>query len=382
MLEYKRLFFILKVMALINMPAEPQLWDKEKLEADNSAYALECLAAEQDWKTETMQEESQDLLWGSFSMNQLNKVNEIKALEAADDQGWDILYDEWSNNDRNEEKETSDNEEKLRIFRENTQAPLIESLLNQWYITSLEFDWIVEEINWVDKESINQIISSVTNSIEDKDIREEITSHLEWKQEQVTLENFENSNFYLSSNELWVDIDVWIWGLELMLANEFYILPNSEWISDQSGDMLRTMDTVSKMIVNKNNKDFRKNNSDLIREIWEETVSSVKYALLKKLFKEDLVTDAKFWGKKAKNEIAMKQKSIKEKAKLNTESMEKLATLQGNEDWNKEKEKLIEDKNELIIAAQNLDHFEWEVFAWNMKIEWEKWWSESSGENS
>lgn len=352
---------------------------EKKAEIDEQKLEDELLRKNAEWNTDTMNDRFMEgFNMKKFDESDKDRLLEIQRLEAEDNDDWEWLLI----NNHSEQNQAKENEEKLLIFRENTQAPLIESLLNQWHISSLEFASIVEEVNWSSKEDINKFILSIANNIQDKDTRDEITRHLEWDKEQIVLENFENSDFYWDSNELGIDLDIWIWWLELMLANEFYRLPNSEWISDQSGDMLRTMDTVSKIIVNKNNSDFRRNNSDLIREIWEETMPSKKYSMLKKLFKEDLLTDAKFWGKKAKNEIAMKQKSIKEKAKLNTESIEQLATLQDTQESNKDKQKLIEDRNELIIAAQNLDHFEWEVFSWNMKIEWENIWNESAWENT
>jgi len=101
-----------------DMPKLPTLSEKEKLKESNMDYANQRKAAE--WNTESMQIESQDLLWGSFSEDQLNEVNRIKALEAADNQGWENINE-------NQEKE---NQILLEKFKNHPSFPILERFMN------------------------------------------------------------------------------------------------------------------------------------------------------------------------------------------------------------------------------------------------------------
>ena len=109
--------------------------------------------------------------------------------------------------------------------------------------------------------------------------------------------------------------------------------------------------------------DFLTNNSKDIWTIRNSSNLKERYAVLKKIYQNDLVTDAIAWWRNWKLEIARKQKSLKKQAtKLNS----LILAEENKQSWwdiNTIAE-LKQQKIDLIKEANSIDGLEWEIFAW------------------
>ncbi len=266
-------------------------------------------------------------------------------------------------NFKNDKPEINNNQElleKWKSLQDSPHYPLLLWLEKSWQIDQSTFDSALLELWVAEKDEELEIIHSAVSFVKDPSTKQEILSHLEWKKEVVTEDTFEKTEFCSHAQNLDIGLDNWIGGLELLLANEYMSIPDLEGNTNNTSDMERTMDIVSKIIIQKNSPDFNKNNAELIAKVWDAKSISEKYAMLKSLYKQNLKTDAKLWWKKAWLEIAQKQKSLKKKAtKISLHEAEgKMSDSKNFEEWTQ----LEKEKNTIIAEANELDIFEGEVF--------------------
>ena len=367
-----------------NMPKEPQLWDIEKKEQDNAEYnSMPVNFNEQ--KASLLKDlygidSQKDIYWDEWknSGGIDNNKTAFDYIGSWIDEISDALYI-WDRNDRtNKSKEPishSDDlnkqwvtvNEKQEIFeipeqiKESPYYPLLEWLFHSWQIKDSIFESVLEQLKEANKDEERDVIHIALVNITDRRLKVDLLEHFEWSNEKITEDNFDQSEFLSHSNSLNIDIDNWIWGLELLLANEYITIPNLSWEVNSQEDLERTMNIVSKVIIQKNSSDFKMNNADLITDIQNTSNLSDKYLILKKLYKQDLKTDAKLWWWKMKLEIARKQKSLKEKAEALTQQV-----IEWKNNNIKDGQELLEfDKKKKVIIAEalDLDVFEWEVFS-------------------
>lgn len=403
-------------MALINMPAEPQLWDKEKLQEDNTAYKLECEIAEEEWKTETMQEENQKLLWGCFSKEQMNKSKETKDLE---------LVDKYNDNEVSLEEITQlfdklliNNKINWEEYNDlcNRAVDGKEIDITQYLERENSSIWIVEELEH-EAENFQEERRNLTKNLHEnamENIQESYFSHnevndtessessesweLEWNEdiqdlldnENVRKDNFNKGMelFYSDNNPDFTPEDnEFLWleevqdDLESILGN-FLVETNitdfnelSIWDQESVNDVLNSSFDlqVSKLIKNKANYPTI-TVENYIKEIhdWEPIDKIKAYEELKEIINHKEWISWKAM-EKWKNSIMNK---IKLKATEKVDNyIQDIKTLMENKDivlTNKQKEKLTEELKQLETIEDSM--VKWEVFSWDLSIEsiWEK----------
>ncbi|QFR38613.1 hypothetical protein A9Q91_00055 [Candidatus Gracilibacteria bacterium 28_42_T64] len=266
-------------------------------------------------------------------------------------------------NFKNDKPEINNNQELLekgKSLQDSPHYPLLLGLEKSGQIDQSTFDSALLELGVAEKDEELEIIHSAVSFVKDPSTKQEILSHLEGKKEVVTEDTFEKTEFCSHAQNLDIGLDNGIGGLELLLANEYMSIPDLEGNTNNTSDMERTMDIVSKIIIQKNSPDFNKNNAELIAKVGDAKSISEKYAMLKSLYKQNLKTDAKLGGKKAGLEIAQKQKSLKKKAtKISLHEAEgKMSDSKNFEEGTQ----LEKEKNTIIAEANELDIFEGEVF--------------------
>lgn len=245
--------------------------------------------------------------------------------------------------------------------------PILESLKNTKNISEEKFNNTIKKLEKSEKWEEPKIIYKTIENISDSAIKKQIIKEI-FSKNEITQENFEKSDFYKDSKQLKINIDNGVWWLEIMLAENYIKIPEKtrEWNYENKNNNINTsLDIVLNKIIENNSKIFEKQNWELISDIKLEKNLNLKYNLLKKLYKKDLIEDAKFWWKKALKEISNKKKSLQEKAKQNTEKLNELNNKQLTEIEQKEKEKLELEKIKIIKEAKEINSFNWEVFeAW------------------
>lgn len=320
-----------------NMPKEPQLGDRERVEQENVEYNAPLNVPLEKQKVSLMK----DLYW----IEPKNEVEEQK------------------------EKPESD----------SPYFPIIKNLFESWHIDEKLFQETVEKFNKVDEGEELKELLKIVNNLSDNKVKNDILKSFD-KKEETTEKNFNKTEFFKDSTALNIDLDKWVGWLEIMLADNYVSINNKDWTENKQRDLSSSMDTTMNTILRNSSTDFLKQNGPLVTEIKQEKNLEKKYSLLKDLYMEDLKRDATFWWKKAKDEINRKKTSLIEEAKnitLKIKEAEKIT-----DKWEKEKtlKKLNEDKQIVINEWQWIDNFEaevealsgWKMDKWSENIEWEK----------
>ena len=332
-------------MALINMPAEPQLWDNEKLQEDNTAYQLECEAAEEEWKTETMQEWTNKLLYWkkveSISKNELISSVKLEHPELKDESF--IPFLEWMCYSWELTVEQYD--------------VLLWNYIEKW---EFYFDWldfsVAQEQSIIDK--IDQL-KHAKNPENQWWIEDFYTDIPDIKQ---SLENWEVS--LIEEEVLSIVGRHYIWLNENKTPEQIK-LNQSVAIEASCEDMLKEAKNLRKDTVAfdrcmadiKGNNDTKNINIDRKME-W-----------LLSLYTQIWTAEWSVWAKWSKNFKAMQQWREKRKEALKQQYEETITAINNNHDDTQQQD-LVNEQEMIVAEAKEIEN--WEVFnVWELDVYWE-----------
>lgn len=327
---------------------KPWEWQEKEIKSE----ALETPEAKQT---------TEDIFWwGNPVENQAN-AEKARELEQADNQ-----------------KEQTEKQAEQEQYKDNPNYPILERL--EQYVPREQFEEAMKKFQETkDKEEAKQVVLELANNIPDPKAKEKYVALLEWKKEIIDENNFENTEFSKDAKTVDIELDKWIWGLEIMLAENYVSVPVENWEQNveqsKEADMKSTMELVTNNVMEGQSSDFRKRNWELIQNIREADTLQKKYDLLKDLYKDSLKEDAKKWWKKTEKEIFSKKESLKQKAERLKAEYEKVRQMW---DWVQNQVKLaeIEDEYRKIIAEWNeTNNFEAEVSSLS-------WWKEDQSPES
>lgn len=333
------------------MPKEPKLWEMDKIEQDNNEYSAPLKVPLADQKAQLMSE----LYWVKPKINLEENVSWINDQVEKPEQNISNGDEEWL-------KEKSDGSELdvEKLDSDSQYFPNLKSLYESWHIDSETFIKTTEALDESKPDEEVDIFLKVVNKLSDSSVRESLIKWLENK-EEINENNFEKTEFFKDSKELNIDLDSWIWWLELMLARNYISINNVDGTQDKTRDLSKSMDTSLNEILKNSSNDFKKQNWPLITEIKSEKSLNRKYSLLKDLYKEDLKRDAILWGKKSNEEIKRKKISLIEKAKDISEKIKEAQNIKDDKQKNQEIERLNLEKQKIIEEWKDIDWFDAEV---------------------
>ncbi len=349
-----------------NMPPEPKLWEKDKREQDNMDYSAPLKVPLSDQKAQLMNE----LYWvkpktnASWSNEQVEKPEQNIATQS----------EKWVN-EKNDDSEI----DVEKLDSDSPYFPTLKNLFSSWHIDETTFTETTKKLDSAKNDEWLDVLMKVVNGLSDGKVRESIVKTFD-KKEKTTEENFDKTEFSKDCKWLDIDLDKWVGWLELMLADNYVSVNNSDWTENKQRDLSSSMDTTMNSILKNWSDDFKKQNWPLISEIkWEKSLNK-KYKLLKDLYKEDLKRDAILWWKRSKEEINKKKNNLIEQAK---DIVKQISEAENIVDEVKRKEtidNLENEKAKIIEEWKEIDWFEAEVesLAW-----WEadivsEWWKKDS----
>lgn len=309
-----------------------------------------------DYESDSQLEES-SLFWNTQEIEN-EKLDNSQATENV-----------WSTEEKPESKQTTDYSSINWEF-----FPILENLKNDQSITNEQFEKINKDLasaSWQEK------TDKFLNSIEDipnSESKENILKRFK-KPEPVTEENFDKTAF--SDDLKWkIDLDKSVWWLETMLAENYIYLPNKEsWQEQNREKSLNTsMDVTLNKIINNKTNEFKQNNAELIWNIKQESNLNVKYQLLKKLYKNSLLEDAKYGWKKWAEELNHKKSALKEKYKQILEEIAKAQKNPNQEEKNQKMQELQKDREKVEKEAKEIWDFEKELGNVEAEVSWLSWW--------
>ena len=309
-----------------------------------------------DYESDSQLEES-SLFWNTQEIEN-EKLDNSQATENV-----------WNTEEKPESKQTTDYSSINWEF-----FPILENLKNDQSITNEQFEKINKDLasaSWQEK------TDKFLNSIEDipnSESKENILKRFK-KPEPVTEENFDKTAF--SDDLKWkIDLDKSVWWLETMLAENYIYLPNKEsWQEQNREKSLNTsMDVTLNKIINNKTNEFKQNNAELIWNIKQESNLNVKYQLLKKLYKNSLLEDAKYGWKKWAEELNHKKYALKERYKKILEEIAKTQKNSNQEEKNQKMQELQKDREKIEKEAKEIWDFEKELGNVEAEVSWLSWW--------
>lgn len=309
-----------------------------------------------DYESDSQLEES-SLFWNTQEIEN-EKLDNSQATENV-----------WNTEEKPESKQTTDYSSINWEF-----FPILENLKNNQSITNEQFEKINKDLasaSWQEK------TDKFLNSIEDipnSESKENILKRFK-KPEPVTEENFDKTAF--SDDLKWkIDLDKSVWWLETMLAENYIYLPNKEsWQEQNREKSLNTsMDVTLNKIINNKTNEFKQNNAELIWNIKQESNLNVKYQLLKKLYKNSLLEDAKYGWKKWAEELNHKKSALKERYKQILEEIAKTQKNSNQEEKNQKMQELQKDREKIEKEAKEIWDFEKELGNVEAEVSWLSWW--------
>lgn len=290
-----------------------------------------------------------DLKWNEIESNWLKWIY------------WSFKNPDRENPDNNwTNQEELDNKENLELTSDSPFHPLLKNLKESWHITEENFLKHVDEINSLSYDESKWIILSIVSTISDSEVRSNVLNSFD-SESEINEESFEKTDFYRDSQELSINMNKWVWWLELMLAKNYISIPDLEWNKDITKDISLSIDITTNSIIKNNSVDFKKQNWALIDEIRSETNLINKYKLLKDLYKNDLKHDAIHWWDKAKKEINSNKSSLIKSAETLNQKIIDAKKITNQEEREKKIEKLNLEKQKIIDEWIDIDNFEAEI---------------------
>lgn len=273
---------------------------------------------------------------------------------------WSFNFEDKQDLDSDKSQDKTLNNENLELNSDLPFFPLLKNLNESWHITDELFEKSLSNLNSLSYDESKFEILSIAWDISDSEVRSNILKSFD-NESEIKEDSFEETDFYNDSQELSINLDKWIWWLELMLAQNYISIPDLEWNKDINKDISSAIEITTNSIIKNNSTDFRKQNWPLIDEIRSESNLNNKYKLLKELYKNDLKHDAIHWWDKAKKEINNKKNSIIKKAEILNQKLIDAKKINIEEEKEKELQKLNLEKQKLIDEGLDVDFFESEV---------------------
>lgn len=248
-----------------------------------------------------------------------------------------------------ENKNTSKKLDTLANSRNNSPyAPILQDLFSSRHIDQEILTQGLEELNNQDneegKELLLRIVSEIWNSKLQSSIEKSFT------QEKVTDENFETTAFCLDANNHNLNLPLVTGPLDIMLAQNYIDIPRNASDSDGTNNLLLSIDVTANVLIQKAGTAFEKQHGVLIADIQKETNVTDKYRLIKNLYEQSLLNDAKLWGTSVKQEM----KDLKERTKEAAKKIQRELYTNINP---KKHADLLEEKRALIAEANGIEDF-------------------------
>lgn len=348
-------------------PKEPTLKDIERRDEENDRFRQEQELATPE-ATQRLKEEVQKSLYWSFSASKEEEpIPKPEEETNPEEEQYTMVANVESSDNKSEIHEIEQEEISEELIKDNPLYPVLSWLLEQWYIASDKYVEIKEKMQNSEKgESEQLIVDLIDNNISDSKLRESLKKQI-FTPEQISEDSFEKTEFAKHKDLLGLDIS--IWWLELLLAENYLSIPDSDWNENIEQNLANTIDITLNKILEKNTSDFKDQNALLIWQIRNSSSLEERYNKLKEVYREDLKTDAVAWWRKLREEGGRKRDGLKKEAKKLSEQIE-LATTE----WRKEDLVELEAQKKKIIAEANeIDGFEeeveWEIFAWIEEFE-------------
>lgn len=327
---------------------------------------IEARKVQQNWSLKEKNKIIEDLEWfvkelDNNSSQEIQEENLVEDVDSWNDkwffEEWIVTWDFFSKDNQVESNDywnvkSKNNENFSEVNWE--YFPLLENLKNSWDISKESFDSVNKDLSSKSGQDKIDFFKSFIQKLPNSENKENILKKFDNKNETITEENFENTDF---AKDVWknLNLDKSIWWLELILA-ENYININDKNNSKEKNtekNIEMTLEISKNKIVKSKSVDFKNNNAELIWEISQEKDLNKKYWKLKQLYKEWLKEDAKSGWKKWKEEMERKKEDLIWQYKEVLEQIKKLEKIWNKEELeklNKEKQKIEQEAKE----AQNL----------------------------
>ncbi len=278
------------------------------------------------------------------------------------------------------QKETKENEKKdeVSLSEDSIYFPILKSLRENFSIDKKELESITKKlVESKEEDDRKDVFLKFVNWFSDNELKKDILASFDNK-EEITEKNFKKTDFFRDSSKIGLNLDNWISWLEISLAKNYIIMPDKDWKVDEQQDLSVCMDITLNSIISKNSPDFRQQNWELIDDIRAEKNLKSKYNLLKNLYKNDLLTDAKLWWKKWKQEISRQKEVLKEIAEDLAYRLEEAKRANNTEEINAIKKQI----NDVVAEWISIDIFEKELGSVEANIGSLWWWEkDKSPEN-
>lgn len=340
------------------------LWELENTEKNISENNIKNIES-QDWQNKNLWnlENNQTWqldknMWTQPEETDENLKNSLNSGFSMTDEWYFWIW--WEKEEKwNFENEKNQTPEKIDLSN-NQFVNILDNLRTNWDIDDTKFAEISKKIWETSPEDQKDLFLDFVSKNIYWDSRENILSKFK-NNEKIDTENFDKTEF--SKDIKWkLEIDKGVWGLELMLAENYIYLPNKESSDDMNKEksINTSMDVSLSKILNKNSADFKKTNALLINDIKSEKNLDVKYKLLKELHKKSLEEDAKLGKISEKNknfsESTEKQKNDLKEKYAEIEKKIKAMEWQEQNPENKAKlENLRAEKQKIINEAKQVD---------------------------
>lgn len=362
-----------------NMPKEPQLWERDKVEQDNRDYSAPLKVPLADQKSQLMTE----LYWVKPKINSEDNANWNTKQVKKQEQGvsnQEIKPEENNQNDIWSKDKSPDKKVDIsKLDSDSPYFPTLKNLFSSGHIDEATFTETTKKLDSSKNDEWLEVLMKVVNGLSDPKVKESIVKTFD-KKEKTTEENFDKTEFSKDCKWLDIDLDKWVGWLELMLADNYVSVNNSDWTEDKQRDLSSSMDTTMNSILKNGSEDFKKQNWPLIKEIKTEKSLNKKYKLLKDLYKEDLKRDAILWWKRSKEEVNKKKNNLIEQAKDITKQIKEAENIVDEVKRKETIDKLEDEKAKVIEEWKEIDWFEAEVESlagWEADIVSE-WWKKDS----
>ncbi len=273
---------------------------------------------------------------------------------------------EWLKTENKEEKE-------IDLSSDSPYFPILEELYLSWEIKKEEFMEALSKLNSTNSVEENRadfldLVNFISNWSLKASILESFTD-----EKEITEADFKQTEFF---KEVWsfINLDKWIWWLEITLAKNYVSFTDIDWASNHAKNLSVCIDTTLNSIISKNSINFRKENWELISDIRKETNLNTKYNLLKKLYKKDLIDDAKKWWKKYREEIRQKKESLKEELRKLARERIEAQKIQNEQEKTKKITEINLQIQQIITEGRWVDTFEKEIQNIVPEVDSLSWW--------
>ncbi len=259
-------------------------------------------------------------------------------------------------------------------LKDSPNYPLLKGLRDSGQLDSKIFSQTLGKLSNAKQSDEKIIITQAIEKVASKDIQAETLSFINGNK-KISQNSFSHSKLSQNSQWLWISFDK-VWELEVMMANNYLNIPNIHNQNNKKDDFERSIDITLNDIIKWNDKNFKKEHNNIITEIrWSHNLE-YKYSQLQKLYKKDLLNDAKYFRRWDKQLLLSKKKEVIKD--FNDRKKELL--VQWNKNISKDK-KLLALKKQHKEIIQDLESLWGEIIVW-WKLDTQKKWKIEANETS